>query len=92
MRGSNGHSGVPAGQKGRALPCSRANLFERICVLHDLYGLFGRSDNVRFHPSSNGGHYRRGGLDGMRSTGCAGASKARVLDNIDPLATLAAMR
>jgi hypothetical protein len=31
-------------------------------------------------------------LSRMRSTGSAGASEARVLDNIDPLAKLAAMR
>jgi hypothetical protein len=31
-------------------------------------------------------------LSRMRSTGCAGASEARVLDNIDPLAKLAAKR
>jgi hypothetical protein len=31
-------------------------------------------------------------LSRMRSTGSAGASKARVLDNIDPLAKLAAKR
>ncbi|MGH6840604.1 MAG: hypothetical protein ACREDV_00690 [Methylocella sp.] len=31
-------------------------------------------------------------LSRMRSTGCAGASVARVLDRTDPLAKLAAMR
>ena len=31
-------------------------------------------------------------LSRMQSTGCAGASEARVLDRIDPLAKLAAMR
>jgi hypothetical protein len=31
-------------------------------------------------------------LSRMHSTGCAGASEARVLDNIDPLAKLAAKR
>jgi hypothetical protein len=31
-------------------------------------------------------------LSRMRSTGSAGASKARVLDNIDPVAKLAAKR
>jgi hypothetical protein len=31
-------------------------------------------------------------LSRMRSIGCADASKARVLDRIDPLATLAAER
>ena len=31
-------------------------------------------------------------LSRMRSTGCAGASKARVLDNSDPRAKLAAKR
>jgi hypothetical protein len=31
-------------------------------------------------------------LSRMRSTGCAGASAARVLDRIDPLAKLAAKR
>jgi hypothetical protein len=31
-------------------------------------------------------------LSRMRSTGCAGASEARVLDRIDPLATLAIVR
>ena len=69
---------------------------------------FDRSVNVRFHYSFNGGHYRRGGLDVVKDatgraeerpsqatgygTGFAGASAARVLDNIDPLAKLAAMR
>jgi hypothetical protein len=66
------------------------------------------SINVRFRHSFNGGHYRRGRLDVVKDaigrseerplqatgygTGCAGASEARVLDNIDPLAKLAAKR
>lgn len=64
--------------------------------------------NVRLRHSFNGRHYRRGGLDVVKDaigrseerplqatgygTGCAGASAARVLDNIDPLAKLAAKR
>jgi hypothetical protein len=62
--------------------------------------------NVRLRHSFNGGHYRRGGLDVVKDaqhrlrrrehSGKSGIpdllKNARVLDNIDPLAKLAAKR
>jgi hypothetical protein len=62
--------------------------------------------NVRLRHSFNGGHYRRGGLDVVKDaqhrlrrrehSGTSGIpdllKNARVLDNIDPLAKLAAKR
>jgi hypothetical protein len=46
-------------------------------VIHSTVGIIGEADSI---------------LSRMHSTGCAGASEARVLDNIDPLAKLAAKR
>jgi hypothetical protein len=46
-------------------------------VIHSTAGIIGEVDSM---------------LSRMRSTGGAGASEARVLDNIDPLAKLAAKR
>ena len=46
-------------------------------VIHSTAGIIGEVDSM---------------LSRMHSTGCAGASEARVLDNIDPLAKLAAKR
>ena len=46
-------------------------------VIHSTTGIIGEADSI---------------LSRMHSTGCAGASEARVLDNIDPLAKLAAKR
>ena len=50
--------------------------------------------NVRLRHSFNGGHDRRGGLDVVKdaSFARAGAPVLCILDNIDPLAKLAAKR
>ncbi len=55
---------------------------------------FDPSENVRFHYSSYRGHYWGYGtaLVEDASTGCAGASEARVLDNSNRPAKLAAER
>jgi hypothetical protein len=46
-------------------------------VIHSTAGIIGEVDSM---------------LSRMHSTGCAGASVARVLDNIDPFGKLAAKR
>jgi hypothetical protein len=46
-------------------------------VIHSTAGIIGEVDSM---------------LSRMHNTGCAGVSEARVLDNIDPLAKLAATR
>jgi hypothetical protein len=48
--------------------------------------------NVGLRHSFNGGHYRRGGLDVVKDAQhrLRRRERARVLDNIDPLAKLAA--
>jgi hypothetical protein len=55
---------------------------------------FDPTGNVRLGHSFNGGIIGEvdSMLSRMHSTGCAGPSEARVLDNINPLAKLAAKR
>jgi hypothetical protein len=62
------------------LRCTSLDLIHRSMsdyVIHSTAGIIGEVDSI---------------LSRMHSTGCAGASEARVLDNIDPLAKLAAKR
>src|ERR1700731_1828750 len=62
------------------LECTSLDLIQRSMsdyVIHSTAGIIGEVDSI---------------LSRMHSTGGAGASEARVLDNIDPLAKLAAKR
>jgi hypothetical protein len=68
---------------------------ERSCMGFECKSLdFDPPVNVRFLHSSHGRRYGEAGsfLSRMRSTRCAGASERRVLDRIDPLGKLGAMR
>jgi hypothetical protein len=71
---------------------ARRSKDDRLIVCQSLHLIFRPPSDCAIHPTASIIGEAGSILSRMRSTGFAGASAARVLDRIDPLAKLAAKR